>query len=469
MSPSPDQKRDFGETKDRAIVLLELAGDAVPSSLQQGRDIFKVLAEECGVEALDRGTSHTFLEKEVAPASGPRSRDTRFFEVRSRDSRSPVDVVKSIIDSAADDFATVLPVPFAIPAIAPSSAERAAWIKKTPDFHMLQTYTGGSPDGLGFADVAHLEGADGAGITVIDLEGGWNLGHEALSGVRFNLWAGTPSGKFAWADHGTAVSSILFAARDGVGISGLVPAARGALASIFAGNPSRQYIAQQIDACRKLLTPGDVLLVEVQRPGPGTDFEQNEEQRGYLPTSFWPDVRESIRRCVLAGISVVEVAGNGGVNLTASEFGGAFDQTGSTTSVIGAGDSGGIMVGAGCPPRLGSTARSRLLFSNFGERLDCQAWGESVVAAGYGDLWGNAGSDDSYTGQFLGTSSAGPLIAAVVAAVQGRHRRKHGKPVHPLVLRQILASYGSPQPAGETERIGPQPNLPEIFTVLDLL
>ena len=464
MAGLPPASRDFGGGDHGVVLLVEFA--AASYAADGPDDRVARLSEECRVDILPQPRPTGPVADSAAPGSATQR---RFLEVKSRDDRHPLDVSASIRDAFGDRLATLLPVPFAIPALAPQSTPLPQEAAQSPDFHTLQLYAGPAPVGLGFSAIAALPGADGAGVTVIDLEGGWILGHEALRSVRYNLWGGAPSGVSGWIEHGTAVSSLLIAQRTGIGISGLVPAARGALMSIFAGTPPRQMIAQQIDAARALLGPGDVILVEVQRPGPATNFEDDPDQRGYLPASFWPDVRQSIQACIAAGITVVEVAGNGGVNLDDPALQNAFDQTGSTLDTLVATDSGGIMVGAGQAPIGTQVPHTRLDFSNYGNRLDCQAWGEAVVSAGYGDLWGGMASPTSYTRHFMGTSSAGPLITAVAVAVQGRHRRKFGAPLPPLVLRQALASFGLPQPDAAKGRIGPQPDLPDLFRQLDLL
>ncbi|MDX2462928.1 MAG: S8 family serine peptidase [Porticoccus sp.] len=464
----------FGVDDKQTVVLVEFAKSVTPASPAFTEDHQKRLIKDCKLKIIP------FEMKEASPAMAALSPDRYFLEVESEDARKPLDIIDNIEKVFKEEVVTIIPVPSAIPAIAPQSAEPASGALPTPDLHMLQGYAGSAPEGLGFSDIAILEGADGAGVTIIDLEGGWNLAHEALTPVQFNLWVGEASQHSGWVEHGTAVSSVMLSARDGIGISGLVPGARGALASIYTGTPRRQRISQQIDACRNLLSAGDVLLLEVQRPGPATNFISAADQHGYLPTSFWPDVKESIRACIADGIVVVEVAGNGGVDLDDESLQGAFDQTGSTITTLGAADSGSILVGAGHAPNAAPhgdgdnqgvpLARSRIGFSNYGKRLDCQAWGEGVVSAGYGDAWGELGSNNAYSGRFFGTSSAGPIIAAAVAATQGRHLYKYGQPVPPLLLRQVFASFGTPQQRAEDDKlyIGPQPDLPMIFSALGL-
>lgn len=464
-------RHDFGTHSKPSVLLVEFADSgATPSSIRVDTQRIERLRKHCGPDALHLGRA------DGAPATAHRTghQTSGFTEVSLSDDKNLQDVISSIKAEFGDEVRTALPVPDAIPALGPEEFETQALLEQTPDFSQLQGYAGSAPVGLGFNEVASLEGADGRGITVVDLEGSWRLAHEALASVRFNVWTGTPNASSGWIEHGTAVSSILFSPRDGVGISGLVPAARGVLASIYTGTPLQQRISQQLWACLDFLQAGDVILVEVQRPGPKTDYQAHPNQTGYLPVSFWPDVRDAMKACVAKGIVVVEVGGNGGVNLDDAETADSFNQVGSTDTALAETDSGSIMVGAGAPPNdAARPARSRLPFSNHGQRLDCQAWGQGVVGAGYGDLWNAADTARSYTANFLGTSSAGPLVAAAVASIQGRYLRKYGQFVPPLVLRQLFASFGLPQAPDpdqvSTTRIGPQPDLPFFFRALNLL
>jgi hypothetical protein len=125
------------------------------------------------------------------------------------------------------------------------------------------------------------------------------------------------------------------------------------------------------------------------------------------------------------------------------------------------------MVGAGAPPNgLFGPDRSRLDFSNYGTRVDCQGWGRSVVTLGYGDLR-NGTPQQQYTEGFSGTSSASPIVAAVCACVQGYMRSLGSKPCDCATLRSWLRTTGSTQTAGlngpATQRIGNRPNLRELL------
>jgi hypothetical protein len=125
------------------------------------------------------------------------------------------------------------------------------------------------------------------------------------------------------------------------------------------------------------------------------------------------------------------------------------------------------MVGAGAPPNgLFGPDRSRLDFSNYGRRVDCQGWGRGVVTLGYGDLR-NGTPQQQYTAQFSGTSSASPIVTAVCACVQG-YVRSHGlQALDCATLRDWLRNTGSPQTDGPngpaTQRIGNRPDLRVLF------
>src|SRR6185295_4681179 len=106
------------------------------------------------------------------------------------------------------------------------------------------------------------------------------------------------------------------------------------------------------------LAAGDVLLLEVQRR--------------LLPTEVDEADFDAIRLASGLGVLVVEAAGNGGFDLDLSS-----DLDIRRSLRRGAPDfldSGAILVGAA---RAG-LPHDRAPFSNYGSRLDCFGWGESV-------------------------------------------------------------------------------------------
>jgi hypothetical protein len=232
--------------------------------------------------------------------------------------------------------------------------------------------------------------------------------------------------------------------------------------------------AQAIKTAADMLGPGDVILLELHRPGPRFNFQQRADQRGYIAIEWWPDDFDAIRYAVARGVAVVEAAGNGAENLDDAIY-----QTpesgfpaGWTNPLRRANrDSGAIVVGAGAPPpgthgRDHGPDRSRLDFSNYGALIDAQGWGREVTTTGYGDLQG--GSEANwYTDQFSGTSSASPIVVGAVACLQGAVRSQGRPALTPLAVRDLLRATGSPQqdapgrPA--SQRIGNRPNLRQLM------
>ena len=112
----------------------------------------------------------------------------------------------------------------------------------------------------------------------------------------------------------------------------------------------------------------------------------------------------------LKDVIVVEAAGNGTVNLGDTAYQDRFNRD--------TRDSGAILVGAGT-----SDTREPMCLSNYGERLDLQGWGDSIVTTGYGDLDG-ANPNEYYTAEFGGTSGAAAIVAGAVASLQGVAKKR---------------------------------------------
>jgi serine protease len=131
------------------------------------------------------------------------------------------------------------------------------------------------------------------------------------------------------------------------------------------------------------------------------------------------------------GFVVVAAAGNGAVNLDAATCNKKFDKS--------QGDSGAIMVGAGAPFIEGYTARSRLLFSSYGSRVDVQGWGRNVFTLGYGDLHNDSdlrNANRNYTYTFSGTSSASAIVAGAAVLVQSYAQNQWGERLGSGIMRQ---------------------------------
>ena len=270
--------------------------------------------------------------------------------------------------------------------------------------------------------------------------------------------AGTQIAGVDWRNHGTAVlgeysgdTNTIGVHRDLLGRRSPAPCP-----TAISDRPGRSTRR------RRGCSAGDIMLLEMHRPGPRFNFAARDDQRGYIAVEWWPDDFAAIRNATSRGIIVVEAAGNGAENLDdalyqtpAPGFPAAWRNSFRRTNR----DSGAIVVGAGAPPpgthgRNHGPDRSRLDFSNCGALIDAQGWGREVTTCGYGDLQGGTNEDLWYTDTFSGTSSASPIVIGAIACVQGMAKAR-GRPVLtpgagpelPAVDR--LAAAGCARPAGD--------------------
>lgn len=331
-----------------------------------------------------------------------------------------------------------------------------------PDFRTRQAYLDQAPGGVGTAAAWSLPGGRGADVKIIDIEGGWYFGHVDLAG-NLGLLGGTAINDVGWRNHGTAVFGEVVGNPNPFGVTGIAPEA-----TIGAVSHNRLGSAKAIQLAAQQLRPGDVLLLEMHRPGPRANFQLRDDQIGYIPVEWWPDDFLAIRAACNSGIVVVEAAGNGGENLDDPVYSiphRSFPPNWRNPFAAGV-DSGAILVGAGAPPSGNhGPDRSRLGFSNYGSRLDCQGWGREVTSTGYGNLYAGSSEAEWFTHSFSGTSSASPIVTGVVACLQGIAKQR-GRLVAPMQMRALLRASGSPQLAGPgaptKQRIGNRPDLAQI-------
>ncbi len=156
---------------------------------------------------------------------------------------------------------------------------------------------------------------------------------------------------------------------------------------------------------------------------------------------------------VASGVSVVEAAGNGCVNFDDAVFLDMFNTN--------LNDSGAIWAGASL-----SDSRTPTCYSNYGDRVNLHAWGESVASLLFLrddeiPLF-DSGLDRRYGPNFGGTSSAAPIIAACVASVQAQANTTILGPMSPGIVRDLLMESGQPQTGELSKPIGPMPDLSQI-------
>ncbi len=347
-------------------------------------------------------------------------------------------------------------VPFELNRMMPRNAPAIS----TPDFSIRQIYLNAAPAGIDARYAWTLPGGQGAGVNIIDCEWGWRFNHEDLQQNKGGVAIGSAS---VDDNHGTAVLGEFGGDHNSFGVTGICPDAFVRTAS-FDGMPTATIIQQAAD----LLQPGDIMLLEIHRPGPGAS---GAGQDGYIAIEWWPDDFAAIRYAIGKGIIVVEAAGNGARNLDDP----IYDQPQPGFPALWRNpfnpanpNSGAIVVGAGAPPpgthgKDHGPDRSRLDFSNHGSRVDAQGWGREVTTTGYGDLQGGPDRDLWYTDEFSGTSSASPIVVGAIGCVQGILRAANGSLLTPDSARQLLRMTGSLQQDAPTrprsERIGNRPDV----------
>ena len=262
-----------------------------------------------------------------------------------------------------------------------------------------QGYLDAAPNGIDARWAWSL--VDGLGIGFVDLERGWTLNHEDLSGAGITLISGINQD---YQGHGTAVLGELVAVDNTRGGIGIAPRARARVVSQWRTSTSYSTAAA-IASAVAVMSRGDVLLLEAQTTvGTQVKIPVETEQAAY----------DAIVAAVAAGIVIVEAAGNGGLDLdTVTDPAGkrVFDPSSKDYR-----HSGAILVGAAS-----STApHSRLSFSNYGSRVDCFGWGESIDTTG--DGW-TGNTTTAYTSGFGGTSGASPIVAGAAVLLQAWARR----------------------------------------------
>jgi hypothetical protein len=316
-----------------------------------------------------------------------------------------------------------------------------------------QDYLDAAPTGIDARWAWTQPNSNGAGIALIDLEQGWFLNHEDLPNptLLFNDnrdGVGTYEG-----NHGTAVLGIAVGVDNSHGIVGIAPAASpvSVVSHYDAGSGTTGHVADAIVAAINNLNTGDVLLLEIQR--------------NYLPTETDAGDMDAIRLAVAHGIIVVEAAGNGNDDLDTW-----LDPSGDNIlnrNSVDFVDSGAIMVGAS----LSTVPHHRKLASNFGSRIDCYAWGDNVVTAGYGDLDPGTGKNSRYTDDFENTSAASPIIVGAALVVQGIYEATTGTRFSPTQMRAILSNptTGTAQGTAVAGNIGVMPDLSLIIPTLGLI
>lgn len=347
------------------------------------------------------------------------------------------------------------------------------------------------PVGIDALYAWQVDGGDGAGQTFADIEQCWMVvGPLSQPSSNAPPWVGTvthedlpqnvalapgvgamgPAGGVingifyptSFVDHGTGVLGIICGADNTIDGVGIVPNIQQGY--LIPPQPPNYDVAEAIFQSLDFLQPGNVLLIEQALPfrigaGPVTSGGAD------LPVELDPKILAAIQLAVQNGIVVIEPAGNYGTNLNMW-----YDQNGKYPLDRESPDfveSGAIMVGAATcysgPPQSGY---------NFGNRVDCYAWGDNVLTLRSYDpstqpqlampcdfLSANVRQQN-----FGGTSAGSAIIAGAAISVQGMSQALTGSLMNPVELRILLSSdvYGTPSANGAADGIGVMPDLSKI-------
>jgi hypothetical protein len=322
-----------------------------------------------------------------------------------------------------------------------------------------QLYLG--PASEGGIDARHawtVEGGGGDGVSVFVCDASF-CDHDDLPIGSIKLVNGRPefpAVSKSQIDHGTMTLGVLAALHDNGGLLGICPDAEFA----FSTTRGEDGVRGAIDAVLKEeIEPGDVLLIEAQQDLYDLDLQSSGSLTGdvpvLLPVEANVDVRKVIAEACDEGLVVVQAAGNGREKLVK-----IFDADGFALWDPEE-DTGAILIGAG-RAGAGANARSCVVTSNYGERVDCQGWGEKVETT----------SCSGSTRNFRDTSSGTAMVAGAVVCFQSAHITNTKSHCSSEWLRTHLRNdkYGSAQPVGEAavRRIGPLPDLRALLEEFDI-
>jgi hypothetical protein len=318
------------------------------------------------------------IQAEAAPGAETSDDLSRFFHVAAPESQ--LDALASDLRSHSSVEAAYVKPPGEPPVAVISTARTLMPVPPAPvvaasaDYTPRQDYLGPAPVGIDAHYAWNHPGGRGAGVQISDCEWNWNFEHEDLLHNKRGVVVGTPGGDD---DHGTAVMGEIGGDLNTFGVTGIAADALFGAAS-FENAPTAQIIVGAANGLRA----GDIILLEIHRPGPKAN---GQGQFGYIGVEWWPDDFAAIRYAVTRGIIVVEAGGNGSQNLDDPIYDTRpqnFPPTWRNPFNPANPSSGAVLVGAGNPPsgthnRTSQPSwnepyvdRARCGFSNYGRRID---------------------------------------------------------------------------------------------------
>ena len=336
----------------------------------------------------------------------------------------------------------------------------------TPDHTSRQTYLDVGDHHVGATYAWRTAGGAGKAVKVCVCDDGFRTRHEDLpvvtivTGEAPDLKGLVGSGQY---EHGTSVIGLIAAMQDSKGVTGIAYDVAVHFACV---DDSNRYMT--VDKGLNSLSAGDVLVLEMQA------LASIGNASVAVPQEYDDAIRAALQAAAFLGIVVVEAAGNGRADLATVPFLRAYNGQPVTGYAWKKGDnfyddSRAIIVGAGHAPD-----QTRVYDSNWGDRVNCQGWGESIVttgSVGYGsdlpDSNGNPPADDAkYTTAFGATSGATAMVAGVVACMQGVRLGAGTSALLPKRVRKLVSTkkLGTRQPTQDEAmaHIGPLPNLEKL-------
>lgn len=333
----------------------------------------------------------------------------------------------------------------------------------TPDLTEKQRYLNGKVDGstpyrgINIKPVWDI-GYYGQGIHVADIQYDWDLDHEDLAEKNIkSYYDNTDMGQ---QQHGTNAIGIIAADDNGFGMTGISHGCELSVWDIYEEMTGQASWGRSIKAAADMLEEGDIIQLEVSL--------QTSQSSPPLPPEINPPIHDAIKYAVNKGIIVLQAAGNGNTNLN-------------TTSQMPSDDNGSIMVGNGSINQVRiKTGMSAVNGSNYGRRVNVQAWGDTVVAtlgtwswsgvnpiSGFhGETFGNS-DHRAYCYQFSGTSSALPIVSGVCAVIQSFAKDSLGYTLTSQEMRDLLIKSGHPQDSSTVSgHIGPIPDAERAIKIL---
>ncbi|BAL98683.1 MULTISPECIES: S8 family serine peptidase [Caldilinea] len=312
---------------------------------------------------------------------------------------------------------------------------------------------GGAYVGLNVRDAWAAAGGSGDRVRIGLVENRWNTQHRDLNATQMNdgyascpRVAGVPATTInAEIRHALQTLGVLIAQHDAQDCTGIAHGTVVHLASSWrCDNSNVQDVADAIAALLdKGLGVGDILLLEQQYTWQGS----------HRPVETIPDALAAIQLATQLGVTVIEPAGNG--SGPSNNRQGRNLKLYSPFSAPNPPDSGAVIVSASKAP-LSAGSLERYPTANYGDRVNCFAWGENVTTLTTGD---------DVTFSYSETSAASAIIAGAAAVIQSVVAGMTGVPLSPAQLRTLMSdpAYGED---GRALGIGVMPDVGRIVTAL---